>query len=556
MMSRQTLFRNTLAVVWIVCGVSGAFQLTTANVEVVRFWDEADLILDLADSRFAEQGGRLGAVSYATRKIGYAFPVGLLVDRYGHIGGVIWNGVWLCVILLMPIPGVRDWRSYALRAGAVLSLPYMMKYVVMINPTLQSMGLWAVFATVFFYWRRRMDRSRSIAVFGSVALGITAVFLVITDFKWLPFIVGSVALLLSIDTPHTLTQQKGVRKSWDVLWRWVVPWGALILLWIPVAMVVVSIVFPPYARMIYAMFFSLPDDVGVLRFGLSDNFLIHLWYLGGLGMVIGGIIGLIVVWRRDRSILRRYAPYWLPAACICLVFSCAMWPRGARMFAPALLLLISGIAAVVAHDGLRKPDRRLRYVGWGVLLVMTISMARSVIDVGRAVATPTGLDSLKSHILAHTVGPLGGAPELEPLYDPPVLGGYMLPLMIVRASRNGDIQWYSPTKGLRENSNWAILNPAADAFTIEEQAMGGIVAPEWKQDQYFMRESMERYGVTTDTIPAPFYTTPYYTCELTLEGQQLIRAIASHPVSEWRTVYIGTFFQRPYPGEGTSEIAP
>ncbi|MBD3298233.1 MAG: hypothetical protein GF341_06230, partial [candidate division Zixibacteria bacterium] len=509
-MNGLRLIRTLLAIIWLACGIYGAVQLATSDIETIRFWDEADLMWDIGVPDFASEGGRLGAISYATRKIGYAYPVTLLSDWQGNTGVVYWNLLWFVIILLLPIPGVREWTAYAFKAGALLSLPYVVKYVTMVNPTIQAMGLWLILVTLYVYWRRLPDPSRFVHRALAAIIGIVGGLIVITDFKWLPFVAVSVVLLLMIDPPQPTGELAGADGRLRPLLRRVVPRAVLILVGLPVVMAITALLFRPYGGMVYSMLFALPGHVGVVRPGMSENVLIHLWYLGGLGIVLGTLVGVIMLVKRDLSAWRRYAPYWLPPAVICLAFSLIVWPRGARMFAPALIpIIVLGAIVISRHDLWHTKSMRQPLL-WVVLVLLTLPMLTNVGRIRDVIETPTGLDELKAHITAHTVGPLGGTPDEEPLYQPRIMGGYMLPLMVMRASRDPDMMWYSPATGLRETSNWVFLNPVTDALTIEEQAAGGVVAFEWKQNQYYMRESMERSGQTVASIPAPFYTTPFY----------------------------------------------
>ncbi len=555
-MNRLRYIRALIATVWLACGLYGAVQLATSDIEMIRFWDEADLMWDIGVPDFASEGGRLGSISYATRKIGYAYPVKLLTGWLGHNGAMYWNLLWFVIILLVPIPGVRDWKAYAFKVGALLSLPYVVKYVTMVNPTIQAMGLWLVLMTLYVCWQRLPDASRLLRRVLTVFIGVAGGLIIITDFKWLPFVAASVILLLLIDRPRPTGKLAGAEGWFRPLLYWVAPRAILILVWVPVVMAITALLFRPYGHMVYSMLFALPGHVGVIRPGISENVLIHLWYLGGLGIVLGTTIGFIALTRKDASVWRQYAAYWLPPAVICLAFSLIVWPRGARMFAPALIPIIVLGAIVVSRHELWDTKVVRRPVIWLILVLLTLPMLTNVFRIGDVIETPTGLDELKAHITAHTVGPLGGTLDEEPLYQPRIMGGYMLPLMVMRASRDADMMWYSPATGLRETSNWVFLNPVTDAFTIEEQAAGGVVAFEWKQNQYYMRESMERSGRTVASIPAPFYTTPFYMCELTFEGERLIRAIESDKISEWQAVYIGNFYDRPFPGVDTTENAP
>ncbi|MBD3298234.1 MAG: hypothetical protein GF341_06235 [candidate division Zixibacteria bacterium] len=546
----DTWLWRAIIIVWVCCGLYGAYTLATSDREMIRFWDEADLVMDIAVPEFVTEGGRIGAISYATRKIGYAYPVKLCQDWFGDAGFEYYNILWFAILLAIPIPGMkRYWVAWFLKISAILALPFTIKYVTMLNPTLQSMALWLLLATLMVWWKQcRQQRSAGYWWF-SMLVGVVGGLLVLTDFKWLPFVAVGVVLTLiwySLeDRPKGAMNAAWMRESI----RSVVTNAFAILIWVPIVMATVTIAHPPYGDMVSAMLFRMPDRLGVVRWGVCDNILMHLWYLGGFGFVVGTSIITLVQRRAGLRLHSQFAPSWIFALLIIGVFTFALWPRGARMYASAVVLLIQFgaiVAVTVLSRMTQRPDRILTWIGTGI---MTVSLLVSVPKVRAALDTPTGLDSLKQNVLAHVPHwSDDGASAADYTYDPPLLAGYFAPVMIVRASGDRDVSWFSPKDGLLPEANWAVTNPALDHVTVIEQASSREAEPGWEMDPFFVLESMHRMGQVMDSFPAPFYTTPYYLCETTLESGRLRETILAHQRSIWQVMYIGTIHRRPFPG--------
>ncbi|GAB4316631.1 MAG: hypothetical protein Kow0074_04690 [Candidatus Zixiibacteriota bacterium] len=542
---------RVIALVWLCCGVYGAYTLLSSEREMIRFWDEADLVLDIAVPEFATEGGRIGGISYATRKIGYAFPVKIFYDTFGRKGFAYYNFLWFAVFLLIPIPDTRRyWLAWVLRIAVVLSLPYTMKYVTMLNPTLQSMALWLLLASLMVWWRRFRNRRQASYWLLTASVGVTGGLLVLTDFKWLAFVGAGLLLCLVWDQWSTINTRPQSARSYTAPLKSLIIDAASSLIWVPIVMLLAAVLHPPYADMIYAMMFAMPGKLGVLRWDLCSNVFMHLWFLGGFGVIVGATAITLLQRRIGLALQDRYAPFWIIPTLIIAVFTIVLWPRGARMYVPAIVLIIQfGCIALVAMMS-RPLSRPVRVGLWTSTLVMTVSLVLNVPNVRTALDTPTGLDELKANIVAHIphwTDDDAGTIDLP--YDPPLLAGYFTPVMIVRASGNRDVSWFSPKDGLLPEANWAVTNPALDHFTVLEQASSREAPPTWEIDPFFVIKSMHRLGVTVDSFPAPFYTTPYYICETTFESGHLRETLLAHPKSIWQVRYIGTIYGRPFPGD-------
>lgn len=518
---------------------------------MIRFWDEADLVLDIAVPEFVTEGGRIGEISYATRKVGYAFPVKTLYDRFGDNGFAYYNLFWLAVLLLIPVPELRRyWLVWILRAAAILSLPYTVKYVTMLNPTLQSMALWLLFTTLIVWWRNCSDRRRAPYWMLSTAIGVTGGLLVLTDFKWLVFVCAGVLLCLVWYKWLDYQTASPVSPRYGAMIRSLLIDGCAILAWVPLVMALAVIMHPPYGKMIYAMMFTMPGKLGVVRWGFCSNIFFHLWFLGGFGYVVG-VTAITLLQRRSGLALHcRFAPFWIIPTLIITVFTVVLWPRGARMYVPAVVLIIQ-FGAIVLVDMMSRSLRPPVRIGvWASAVVMILSLALNVPNVRAALDTPTGLRDLKANIVAHIPHwSEDDAGEIELPYEPPLLAGYFAPVMIVRASGDRNVSWFSPKDGLLPEANWAVTNPALDHFTVLEQASSREAPPAWEVDPFFVIESMHRLGVPVDSFPAPFYTTPYYICETTFESGHLRETLLAHPKSIWQVRFIGTIYGRPFPGD-------
>ncbi len=517
---------------------------------MIRFWDEADLVMDIAVPEFVTEGGRIGEISYATRKIGYAYPVRLFKDWFGEAGFDYYNLLWFAILLAIPIPGRKGyWLAWLLKISVILALPFTVKYVTMLNPTLQSMALWLLLATLMIWWRLFQRRRSAGYWWFSMLVGVVGGLLVLTDFKWLPFVFAGVVLTLiwyafderpagAID----LTWSQGSLRSLIVD-------AFATLVWVPIVMAAVTIAHPPYGEMVSAMLFRMPDRLGVVRWGVCDNILMHLWYLGGFVFVMGTVIIMLVQRRAGLRLHSKFAPYWIFALLIIGVFTFALWPRGARMYASAVVLVIQFGAIAVVETISQVTGRSQRMLAWIGAGAMTLSLIVSVPNVRAALDTPTGLDALKQNVLDHVPHwSDAGSSSAAYTYDPPLLAGYFAPVMIARASGNRDVSWFSPKDGLLPEANWAVVNPALDHVTVIEQASSREAEPGWEMNPFFVLESMHRMGQVMDSFPAPFYTTPYYLCETTLESGQLRETILAHQRSIWQVLYIGNMHKRPFPG--------
>ncbi|MEW5701523.1 MAG: hypothetical protein AB1792_04760 [Candidatus Zixiibacteriota bacterium] len=529
----------------------GTFRLFTAlpwGHYFPYYWDGASVLESVQRPGFL-LGTDPGLSDYALSKYGYSALVWVANRFVGFDAPLYVETLWFLVLLIAPFfaPVFRTserfgWFGYSVYAAGVITLPFVHKYVGMANPTMQSTALWLLL--VLFYARRRGERGELIG--WAVVPGLLCAALALTDYKWIPFVVVGVAAVEILDPLR--------RRHWDVRESWRSERGrtlrrvVLILFWTPALLGIVAWANPAYREAVLRYAVS-GNTIDALRPAVSWNLLIFLWVLGGFWAAVWTVWHW---WSEHRRMRRTDA--WTPdalwpgrvlAILIVVLFSGIMWPRSARMFAPAVVFGILVFARRAQQTWDRCDGRGTRQVvtAVGLTLVMLGFAWRSV-RAGDCHRLPGGIEKMARHIVAHREQ-IGRAP----------VGTYMLPSFAL--ATGPAIRWFFPPVRVTNETDWIVTSDFLDPAGIREQQAMRRYDWRWTVDRFETRGILGESGVKVASFRNEFYTSAGYWCESSFSDGELLFILdlaSKEKEPTWDLRYVGGIFGRALPdttGMGT-----
>lgn len=524
----------------------------------VRFWDEATMLSSVSDSGYV-LGLTHPIPDPSIRKYGYGVLLHWAMRLWGTDGAVILNTFWWVVLALLPLvvlfrkrehwPELPRWAAYFLYVAAISLFPFVTKYVPMVNATIQSMALWMAFAVAFGRWLE--NRGKWWGVLSGCLLG----FLNVTDFpKWLLPSVLAVAgaeiwlMLVAIRTKMAMTE-KWQLAHWLFIgtncWR--------TLRWIPAFVLLVAAVNRAWVPTLWKDFMSMSGPYGLNGIVPSWNFVIFLWYLGGLFWFLW-LIG-FTIWRRpkfggpaDSTVVSLVAC----AAAIILSFSFAIYPRPARMFVPAVPMLV---LLVVISVGWLLRTAKWRQRGWRLGMAVGLIFCPLIFDLGVHAGhfgeygrLSVGIDEAAEYVQNHA-----------DRFAPRAVGSYVEPILSANLYFAGEKSGTPPDslvpvvplmRGVPPDLNWTVLGEFTDYAVIDGQANYTTQSLGFVADQYRTRGVLGVAGVPTVAFDGNFYRSSYYLSEESYEGMELVRSIRRGRMAdgpEWGVYFTGGVFGRPLP---------
>lgn len=442
------------------------------------FWDGAGMILGLNPGSLTLPSFGDGSYSvYALRKYLYSLPVQYSIQFTGNmIDGVLFYNLALFFVMCFVGSMSLHRRGYLgaapLFLAGMVSIPYVHKYIGMANPTIQSMLLW--FLVMLTYDSPKKGNPH--------LLGFLFGLLVLTDFpKW---------LLVSIPV-IALTELVCCREVKRLV---------VVFSWIAGLLLVATAFLPGFFHNNFILTLGLDGaSIEPLRIGLSQNFLIFLYELGGLVP----LVFILLCWKKYPKHFNWRFPGVIVPLAIVVVFSCVLWPRNARMFAvvvPWIIYVASGW--VLALWRTRQNNLCLPMIGSFVMIIMILVHS---LRAGECYTQMTGVRAM-AEITENVVG------------QKEVVGTYF-PNNFALAGRGRT--FVSMVAYMGDSFKYIITHDFLDYTIIDEQFMSGSSnlsytwSREWWRGVCGSKEALL-------WVPAPFYSSKWYLVESNYVDGQLI----------------------------------
>jgi hypothetical protein len=499
------------------------------------FWDGAKLLREVGRARLFTAGPS-ELPSYALPKLAYAGQIDYAVAWWGFSGVVYVNLCWFLLALVIGLwafgPRQGTGRKFSLVgylsfAAGMIALPYVHKYIGMGNPTIQAMTLWLLFLVAYGRARDATGQLRA----NTVALGLIAALIILTDFpKWAIILWPAICI---VEFGDPLLRRCGWRQSLVTGFKRIAVILPLSLTGVVIASLTVILY---YHENVSVRLLKQAGRIETIRFALSWNFPLFLILLGGILV----LLFVIIFARRTITDLIRREPGILAALTLIGIFSCLIWPRSARMFAPVIpfLLYLFGIMVQRVYDrstdrdptgesgSSRQPTQRWRIATAIGTLIVLASFAVRAPYAGACFTLPTGIREMNE--LVRQDKRLGQTLEL----------GAFLVHNFQLAAPPAKHWTYFPTHATVKGSSlqWGVSGELVEEMMIEEQALHGGVALSWQTNALGALAMLRSNRFTLNT-PNDFYVSKWYISETAFQDGHLtffLRRAANIRNPRWR----------------------
>lgn len=470
---------------------------------------------------FATEGAGTG---YALRKYAYSLPLHYLIRWYSLPGVLVINVFWYAVMIgtgAAAFLSRKQWMGLGVFLAGIVALPFVHKYIGMANPTIQSMALWFMF---FLFYRRSADR----VLKSTVIPGVLFCLLILTDFpKW--GLVAVPAVLVAEMLPVAARDSvPRLRRLFVALKRatCIFAWGAL-------GIVAASLLHADYFRAnVIETLFGYGSTIEALRPGVSSNYLIFLWTLGGFW-----VLGFVVLfWNSLLAGESPRRPGVRMALTVVAVFSLILWPRSARMFAVTLPFLLY-LFAWMADTVLRRfgENRRVTLAAMAMIGVLVGFAVRST-SAGDCFRMPTSVREINAYI--------AGSPDIPPGSS---LATYMQPVFALGAPPG--YSWEYLGGVIPKEVDWVLTGDFIDDVIIDAQMHSGAKSYFWRRNRLYVLALIADLP-TKASFPCDFYASQWLIVESNFDDGHLsfmLRRAAEQTRPQWRLRYIGDLVGREQP---------